>query len=179
MHVLEINTSARQEGSISRRLVNDLLEALEDRYPGIRVTQRDVAAGLPFVDDAWVSANFTPEEERSASDREVLALSDELVSELEAADMVARARTTFRYTENGVEGLLKGKRAFVVVPSGGVPIGSAVDFATPYLRHVLGFIGITDVEFIGAQGADRGNDEALDDARARIAELVHLAAKAA
>ena len=200
MHVLEINTSARQEGSISRRLVNDLLEALEDRYPSIRVTQRDVAAGLPFVDDAWVSANFTPEEERSASDREVLALSDELVSELEAADflvigapiynfsvpatlkawvdMVARARKTFRYTENGVEGLLKGKRAFVVVPSGGVPIGSAVDFATPYLRHVLGFIGITDVEFIGAQGADRGN-EALDDARARIAELVHLAAKAA
>lgn len=201
MHVLEINASARQEGSISRRLVRDLLEALEDRYPGIRVTQRNVAAGLPFVDDAWVGANFTPEEERSAADQEVLALSDELVSELEAADilvigapiynfsvpatlkawidMVARARKTFRYTENGVEGLLKGKRAFVVVPSGGVPIGSAVDFATPYLRHALGFFGITDVEFIGAQGADRGNDEALDDARARIAELVHLAAKAA
>ena len=58
MHVLEINTSARQEGSISRRLVNDLLEALEDRYPGIRVTQRNVAAGLPFVDDAWVGAAF-------------------------------------------------------------------------------------------------------------------------
>jgi FMN-dependent NADH-azoreductase len=201
MHVLEINASARQEGSISRRLVRDLLEALEDRYPGIRVTQRNVAAGLPFVDDAWVGANFTPEEERSAADQEVLALSDELVSELEAADilvigapiynfsvpatlkawidMVARARKTFRYTESGVEGLLKGKRAFVVVPSGGVTIGSAVDFATPYLRHALGFIGITDVEFIGAQGADRGNDEALDDARARIAELVHLAAKAA
>ncbi len=60
-----------------------------------------------------------------------------------------------------------------------MPVGSAVDFATPYLRHALGFIGITDVEFIGAQGADRGNDKALDDARARIADLVHLAPQAA
>ena len=201
MHVLEINASARQEGSISRRLVRDLLEALQDRYPGIHVTRRDVAAGLPFVDETWVGANFTPEEERSSADRKTLALSDELVSELEAADilvigapiynfaipatlkawidMVARARKTFRYTDSGVEGLLKGKRAFVIVPSGGVPIGSSVDFATPYLRHALSFIGITDVEFIGAQGADRGNDKALDDARARIAELVHLTSKAA
>ena len=201
MHVLEINASARQEGSMSRRLVRDLLDALADRYHGMRVTRRDLAAGLPFVDEAWVGANFTPEEERSAADRETLALSDELVSELEAAeilvigapiynfsipatlkawiDMVARARKTFRYTESGVEGLLKGKKAFVIIPSGGVPIGSAVDFATPYLRHALSFIGITDVEFIGAQGADRGNEEALDDARARIADLVHLASKAA
>jgi FMN-dependent NADH-azoreductase len=201
MNVLEINASARQDGSMSRRLVRDLLEALQDRHPGTRVTRRDLAAGLPFIDEAWVGANFTPEEERSAEDRATLALSDELVAELEAADilvigapiynfsvpstlkawidMVARARKTFRYTDSGVEGLLKGKKAFVVVPSGGVPVGSAVDFATPYLRHMLGFIGITDVEIIGAQGADRGNDEALDGARARIAELVHLDSRAA
>jgi FMN-dependent NADH-azoreductase len=201
MHVLEITASARHDGSVSRRLVNDLVTALQDRHGRIEITRRDVAAGLPFVDAAWVGANFTPDEERSAEDRRILALSDTLVSELEAADvvvigtpiynfsipaslkawidMVARARKTFRYTENGVEGLLKGKKAFVVVPSGGVPVGSAVDFATPYLRHALGFIGITDVEIIGAQGADRGNDQALDDARARIAELVHLDQRAA
>jgi FMN-dependent NADH-azoreductase len=201
MHVLEINASARQDGSVSRRLVDDLVAALQDRHSGVSVTRRDVAAGLPFIDEDWVSANFTPEEERTARDRDILALSDELVRELEAADvlvigapiynfsipatlkawidMIARARKTFRYTENGVEGLLKGKKAFVVVPSGGVPIGSAVDFATPYLRHALGFVGITDVEFVGAQGADRGNDQALDDARARIADLVHLAPRAA
>ena len=65
-------------------------------------------------------------------------------------DMIARARKTFRYTSSGPEGLLKGKKAFVIVPSGGVPVGSPVDFATPYLRHALEFVGITDVEFIGA-----------------------------
>ena len=66
-----------------------------------------------------------------------------------------------------------------LVSSGGVPVGSPMDFTTPYLRHVLGFMGITDVEFIGAAGADRGNDAALDEARARIAEIVHLAPQAA
>jgi len=201
MHVLEINASARRDGSISRRLVDDLVNALRDRHAGLRVTRRNLATGVPFIDENWVGANFTPDEQRSAADRQALALSDELVGELEAADilvigapiynfsipatlkawidMVTRARKTFRYTETGVEGLLKGKKAFVIVPSGGVPIGSAVDFATPYLRHALAFIGIADVEFIGARGADRGNDEALDDARARIAELVHLEQQAA
>ena len=201
MHVLELNASARRDGSMSRRLVDDLVAALEDRYGDIEITRRNLAAGLPFIDEAWVGANFTPEEERSIADRQTLALSDELVGELEAADiivigapiynfsipatlkvwidMIARARKTFRYTDNGVEGLLKGKKAYVIVPSGGVPVGSPVDFATPYLRHALGFVGITDVEFIGAQGADRGNEKSLDDARTRIAELVHLAPRAA
>ena len=201
MHVLEITASARQEGSVSRRLVQNLVAALEDRHGEVSVVRRDVAAGLPYVDEDWVRANFTPEEERSAADRKTLAQSDELVAELEAADvivigtpiynfsipatlkawidMVSRARKTFRYTDNGPEGLLKGKKAFVIVPSGGVPVGSEVDFATPYLRHALGFIGITDVEFVGARGADRGNDDALDEAHARIAELVHLGSQAA
>jgi FMN-dependent NADH-azoreductase len=201
MHVLEITASARQDGSISRSLVSDLVAALQDRHGDIEVTRRNVAAGLPFIDEAWVGANFTPEEERTAADRQILALSDELVGELEAADvivigapiynfsipatlkawidMVARARKTFRYTESGAEGLLKGKKAYIIVPSGGVPVGSGVDFATPYLRHALAFIGITDVEIIGARGADRGNDEALDEARSRIAELVHLETRAA
>lgn len=201
MHVLEVTASARHAGSVSRGLAENLIAALEDRHGEITVTRRNVAAGLPYVDEAWVRANFTPEEERSAADRETLAQSDELVAELEAADvlvigtpiynfsipaslkawidMVSRARKTFRYTENGPEGLLKGKKAFVIVPSGGVPVGSEVDFATPYLRHALAFIGITDVEFIGARGADRGNEEALDEARARIADLVHLSSQAA
>ena len=201
MQVLEINASARQNGSISRTLVSDFLTALQDRHGDVDIARRDIAIGLPFIDETWVGANFTPEEDRSASDRQTLALSDELVAELEAADlvvigapiynfsipatlkawidMVTRARRTFRYTENGPEGLLKGKKAYIITPSGGVPVGSAVDFATPYLRHALAFIGITDVEIIGAAGADRGNQEALDGARARIAELVHLAPRAA
>jgi FMN-dependent NADH-azoreductase len=201
MHVLQIDASARQDGSISRELVADLMAALEDRHGALTVTRRDVAGGLPFINEDWIRANFTPAEERSATDRCTLALSDELVAELEAADvivigapiynfsvpatlkawidLIARARLTFRYTESGVEGLLRNKKAYVVVPSGGVEVGSAVDFATPYLRHALGFVGITDVEIIGARGADRGNDRALDEARARIAELVHLSRQAA
>lgn len=201
LKVLEISAGARSEGSISRLLTADLISALDSRYGETQIARRDLADGLPFIDEAWVAANFTPEEDRSGQHRQTLAFSDTLVAELVAADvlvigapiynfslpatlkawidMIARARLTFQYTENGPEGLLTNKKAYVVVPSGGVPVGSPMDFATPYLRHALGFVGITDVEFIGAQGADRGNDDALDNARARIAELVHLTPQAA
>ncbi len=201
LKVLEISAGARSEGSISRQLTGDLISALDGRYGDTELLRRDLADGLPFIDEAWVAANFTPEQERTGQHRQTLAYSDTLVAELVAADivvigapiynfslpatlkawidMIARARLTFQYTENGPEGLLKNKKAYVVVPSGGVPVGSPMDFATPYLRHALGFVGITDVEFIGAQGADRGNADALDNARARIAELIHLAPQAA
>ncbi len=201
LRILEISASAKQDDSISRRLTADLIAALEQRHGDVAVTRRNLADGLPFVDAAWVAANLTPDENRTAEHRDTLSQSDQIVDEVQNADvlvigapmynfsvpavlkawidMVARARLTFRYTENGVEGLLSGKKAYVVVPSGGVPVGSPADFSTPYLRHVLGFIGITDVEFIGAQGADRDNGEAMDSARARIAELVHLSPQAA
>lgn len=201
LKILEISAGARSEGSISRQLTADLVAALESRYVNADISRRDLADGLPFVDDEWVTANFTPDEDRTAQHRQTLAYSDTLVAELKAADvlvigapiynfsipatlkawidMIARARLTFQYTEDGPQGLLKDKKAYVVVPSGGVPVGSPVDFATPYLRQALSFVGITDVEFIGAQGADRGNNEALDNARSRIAELVHLATQAA
>ena len=200
-HILEVSASARDTGSMSRLLTRDLLKALEDRYGDVTITRRNVAEGLPFVDADWVAATNTPDAERTDAQRQTLALSDELVEELMAADIVvigapiynfsvpaslkawidliARVQLTFRYTENGPVGLLEGKKAYVLTPSGGVPVGSPVDFATPYLRHALGFVGITDVAVIGAQGADRGNDQAMDDARARIAEIVHLDAKAA
>ncbi len=201
LNVLAINTSAKKDGSISRTLTADLLQALEDRHGDIDVVERDLADGLSFIDAAWVEANFTADEDRTERHRQTLAESDELVAELKTADvlvvgapiynfsipavlkawidMVTRAGVTFRYTENGPEGLLPGKKAFVVVPSGGVPVGSPVDFATPYLKQALGFIGISDVEFIGARGADRGDREVLDTARSRIAELVHLSPQAA
>lgn len=199
--VLVISASARQDGSISRKLTADLLAALADRHGDLDVHYRDVAAGVPFINSAWVDANFTPEESRTAQQRQELAYSDELVDELRSADllviaapiynfsipatlkawidMIARARVTFRYTDSGVEGLLQGKKAYVLAPSGGVPVGSAVDFATPYLRHALGFVGISDVEIIGAPGADRDGGEALSNARAHIAEIIHLAPRAA
>ena len=201
LKILEVQASARSTGSISRALTGDLIGALRDRHGDVEVTQRDLANGLPFIDEAWVVANFTPDEERTSTHQQILSRSDDLVAELQEADvivigapiynfsvpavlkawidMIARARLTFEYTASGPVGLLKDKKVYAVVPSGGVPTGSPADFATPYLRHALGFVGVTDVEIIGAQGADRGNDDALDSARARIAELVHLAPRAA
>jgi len=201
LEILRIDASARHDGSVSRSLTADLVAALSDRHGNARITHRDLADGIPLITGDWVDANFTPPDQRSGKQRETLAVSDELVAELSKADivvigapiynfsipaalkawidMIARARLTFRYTESGVEGLLKGKKAYVVVPSGGVPVGSAVDFATPYLRHALGFVGINDVAFVAAQGADRDNGEALDSARARIAELVYIESQAA
>ena len=125
----------------------------------IELTRRDLSKGIPLVDEAWINANFTAEEDRTAQQREALAESDALVAELRAADvvvigspiynfgvpaalkawvdMIARARLTFRYTAEGPKGLLEGKKAYVVIASGGVPVDSSVDFATPYLRQAL------------------------------------------
>lgn len=201
LRILELNASARNAGSASRELTRDLVNALEDRYGSVQTVRRDLGAGLPFVDEDWVEANFTPEESRTARHREALALSDSLIAELQDADvlvlgvplynfsipaslkawidLVARARVTFAYTENGPRGLLDGKKAYLVVATGGVPVGSAVDFATPYLKHVLGFIGITDVEIIAADRLNSQAEESMDSARARIADVVHLEPRAA
>lgn len=197
LRILEVAASGRNDGSVSRMLSADLIGALEDRHGSVELTRRDLNKGMPFVDDAWINANFTAPEERSAEQRSALAESDALVAELKAADvlvigspiynfgvpaalkawidMVARARLTFRYTENGPKGLLEGKKAYLVIASGGVPVDSAVDFATPYLRHALAFIGITDVEVIAADQLNSKAEESIDAARVRIADLIHTA----
>jgi len=201
LQVLSINSSGRQEGSVSRELGADLIAALEDRHQSINLTQRDVGSGLPFVDAAWIEANFTPDENRTERQIETLALSDELVEELKAADvivlgvavynfsisaalkawidMVCRARLTFRYTEKGPVGLLQGKTVYAVVATGGVAVGSPMDFATPYLRHAFAFLGITDFQVIAADRLNSNMDESMDRARAEIAELIHLSPQAA
>ncbi len=200
-HVLAVTASGRQAGSVTRKLSRDLIAALDDRFGNVEVTSRNLADGVPFVDEAWIEANFTAAESRSAEQREALSYSDALVAELQQADivvigtplynfsipaslkawidMIARARLTFRYTKDGPEGLLKGKKAYVVVATGGVPVGSPVDFATPYLRHVLSFVGITDVEIIAAEKMNTQAEDSMDAARARIAEVVHFPTKAA
>jgi FMN-dependent NADH-azoreductase len=181
LSVLRIDSSGRTSGSVTRALAGNLLGAMERRYGPLEVVRRDLASGIPHVDQDWIDANFTPAESRSAEQVARLGFSDTLVAELNAADiiligmpiynfgipaalkawvdMIARARLTFRYSDNGPVGLLKGKKACLVVASGGVAVGSAVDFATPYMRHALGFIGINDVEVIAAdQQTTRGND---------------------
>ena len=199
--VLKISSGGRLDGSVSRDLSDNLIFAIEDRYGAADIVHRDLAAGIPFVDEAWIEANFTPEERRTEKQRETLDFSDALVAELRNADvlvigvpmynfsitaalkawidMIARARLTFRYTENGPEGLLRGKKAYLVVATGGVPVGSPMDFATPYLRHALTFVGITDVEIVAADRLNSDAEESVDKARARIADLIHLTPHAA
>ncbi len=167
-NILRIDASMRRTGSVSRRLTDKIVE----RLGPAEIVTRDLADGVPIVDEAWIGANFTPEEERSEAQRATLTVSDELVAELKAADtvvigvpvynfgvpaalkawvdQVARARVTFRYTPDGPKGLLEGKRVILAVASGGTEVDSAVDFAVPYLRFVLGFMGIEDVTVIAA-----------------------------
>ncbi len=169
--ILRIDASARTEGSVTREITDRIAARFAAAGP-VETVHRDLSGGLPQIDGDWIAANFTPAAERSEEQRARLALSDSLVAELAAADvvliglpiynfgvpaslkawvdLVARAGVTFRYTEAGPEGLLKGKRAIVTVASGGTPIGSDIDFATGYITHVLGFLGITDVEIVKA-----------------------------
>jgi FMN-dependent NADH-azoreductase len=194
--VLRIDASGRRDQSSTRVLTDNLIDALEDRYSDVDVVRRDLAQGMPHVDQNWIEANFTPDEARNTSHRQQLSYSDGLVDELKAAevivigmpiynfgvpaalkawvDMVARARLTFRYTENGPEGLLNGKKAYLVVASGGVAIDSEVDFATPYMRQALRFLGITDIEVVAAAQQNKRGDESISDARAQIADLIHV-----
>jgi len=163
--ILHLDASARHDGSATRALSAAIVAA--EAAEGAEIVRRDLSAGLPFLDADWVGATFTPEDARSDAQHAALTLSDSLVAELEAADLivigtpiynfavpaalkawidqVGRVGRTFRYTETGPEGLLTGKRAIVAIASGGTPIGSEIDFASGYLRHVLGFMGIEDV----------------------------------
>ena len=197
MKILEVSASGRHKDSVSRMLTRDIIDALETRHGTIALSRRDLSSGVALVDEDWIGANFTAEEDRTDVQRARLAESDALVAELQAADvvvigapiynfgvpaslkawidMIARARLTFRYTENGPEGLLKGKKAYVVIASGGVPVDSPADFATPYLRQALAFVGITDVEIIAADQLNQRADDSIDAARVRIAELIHTA----
>ena len=184
-HVLRIDSSMRRDGSTTRRLTDKVIAALKPA----KVTERDLLNGVNLIDEAWIGANFTDPDERTEDQKTALAESDVLVAELKAADVlvigapiynfsvpgalkawidqICRARETFRYTETGPVGLLEGKRAIVVVASGGVPMDSPVDFMTPYLRHVLGFIGIHDVTVIAAD--QQMQDAAAAEARAENA----------
>lgn len=188
--ILRIDASARREGSVSRDLTDRIIARLGK---DARVITRDLAGGLPLIDEAWVGANFTPADQRTDAQRETLALSDELVAELKAADtlviglpvynfgvpaalkawvdLVARAGVTFAYTEEGPKGLLEGKRAILVMASGGVPAGSPVDYATTYMKHLLGFVGITDVEIVAAAGLAVDADATLKAAHAQVEAL--------
>ncbi len=181
-HILHIDASARHQQSVSRALSAEAVENIGGGAANVTVTRRDLANGLPQVDESWVGANFTPKAARTDEQRSVLELSDALVDELRAAnvivigmpvynfsvpaalkawiDQVARVGETFAYTETGPKGLLDGKSVIVTFASGGVALGSDYDFASGYLRHFLGFLGITDVKFITSDESTDGAKKA-------------------
>lgn len=174
IRVLRIDSSVQTDSSVSRTLGDEVIQRLRKRHARLELATLDLAQGHPDIDADWVSANFTPVAERDDEQRQRLDVSDAAVAALRAADIlvitvpvynfsvpsalkawidhVCRAGETFRYTENGPEGLLADRPVYLVMASGGVPFGSPVDFASPYLKQVLRFIGISDVRLIGAAG---------------------------
>lgn len=174
-NILYLTASIRSEGeSVSRGIGQHLVEGLAAKT-GASVTTRDLAANdLPYVSAGRFAANLTPAGQRTPEQAELAAIADTLIAELQAADtiviaspvynfgppatlkawadLVARAGTTFRYTATGPEGLLKGKKAYLAIASGGTPMGSEIDFMSRWLIFFLGFLGISDVEMLAADG---------------------------
>jgi FMN-dependent NADH-azoreductase len=200
-NILFVPSSPRGWESYSHRVARRIVDELLTRNPGARVVVRDVAKRpLPHVGAAFASGRAVPAEKRSDADRQALALSDELVAELFAADVIViaapmhnfgipsslkawidhivRPGRTFSYSEKGPEGLVTGKKAVLVFARGGVysegPMQS-FDFQEPYLRAVLGFIGITDVEVVRVEGVAFGEaavSQSLRSAEARADAIV-------
>lgn len=190
--VLHIDASARKSGSVSRDLSDRIVSGLMSNNKHAKLIRRDLADGIPFIDDIFTAAINTPADERTAAQRKALDVSDALVAELQAADaivigspiynfgvpaafkawidQVARAGVTFSYTENGPVGLLENKKAYIALASGGTQVGSDIDFASGWLKHVMGFIGIHDVEMVAADRTMM-DDQSVARAEAMVAEL--------
>ena len=164
--LLRINASARSTESVTRTLADQIVSKLAPA----ELFVRDLNDPIPQLNEEWINANFTPADERNHAQKSILTLSDRLISEVKNADTlllavpiynfgvpsslkswfdhIARAGITFNYTETGPVGTLDGKRAIVAIASGGTEVDGPIDFATPWIRHALGFVGITDVQIV-------------------------------
>ena len=168
--VLHIDSSVAGEASRSRAISKTEVERLQPT----KVIRRDLAAEpLPYIDQIWTETRLKPEADLTYCDKQILSLSDNLIEELKAAstivigvplynfsmpaslkawiDLVARPKVTFKYTDKGPVGLLEGKKAIVVIASGGIPVGSEKDFASSHLKVFLEFIGINDITVVDAK----------------------------
>jgi FMN-dependent NADH-azoreductase len=197
--LLQIQTSLFGTGSQSAQLAAQFAATWQQRHPDGRVVVRDLAREpVPHLTAERFQAFTTPADQRTPEQKEVAAFSDTLIAELAAADEivlavpmynfsvpstlrayfdhVARAGVTFRYTESGPQGLIQGKKAYVFITRGGVHAGAA-DTQIPYLRQFLAFIGITDVEFVLAEGlglGDSSRQQSISAAQEAIAQLAPL-----
>ena len=182
MNILQINTSARQ-GANSTRVADAIVTRLKSIHPEAQTVQRDLSRNPhPILDEVALGALFTPADQRTPEQSARVALDDALIDEVRAADVlvlgvpmynfgvpvqlkswidaIARAGATFRYTEKGPEGLLKGKKVYVGLARGGRYRDTPLDSQVPYLKTVLGFLGMTDVQFVYAEGLNMGEESA-------------------
>ncbi|GAB3551480.1 NAD(P)H-dependent oxidoreductase [Noviherbaspirillum agri] len=197
-NLLQINASLFGENGQSTQLANQFVAGWRAANPAADVVVRDVdAEPIPHLSAQRFGAFLAKPEERTAEQQEVVALSDKLVEELRNADVIAlglpmynfgvpstlkayfdhiaRAGVTFKYTEHGAVGLLTGKKAYVFAARGGMYADTPADTQAAYVRNFLSFIGISDVEFIYAEGIAMGEESkkaGLEKARAAIRELV-------
>jgi FMN-dependent NADH-azoreductase len=200
--LLYVSSSLSGAGSKSGQIAREFIDAWRVRHPGTKLVARDLGASpVPHLTGERLGAVSTPHEKRSAHQQATVAEIDALIEEVEAADTIViaapmynftisstlkawidhitRAGRTFRYTADGPEGLLKDKRVFVVTGRGGVYTGDSpmksYDFQEPYLRTMLGFLGLDDVTFIHVEGQQVSADaaaEGLSLARNAIAKHV-------
>ena len=203
--ILHIDSSLFSGNGASATLAREFIEALRRREPDLEITHRDLGRDpVPHLDAARLTALGTPDADRTPEQRTIVAQADALIAELQAADLlvlgapmynfaiptqlkawfdhVARAGTTFRYTENGPEGLLTGKRAVVFTSRGGIHRDRETDTVVPYLRTMLGFVGIDDVDVVYAEGLNLGDaqrDAGLADAAAELARVAEALPRAA
>ncbi|MDA1198293.1 MAG: NAD(P)H-dependent oxidoreductase [Proteobacteria bacterium] len=198
MKILRIDSSAKTETAQSRLLTDRIINGLQTNEKSTEITVRDLNEHLPQVDSAWIDANNTQAENLTDKQKKTLSLSDKLVAEIEAADtliigvalynfsipaslklwidLICRARKTFKYSDKGPEGLMTGKKAIICFASGGTSFGSDIDFASGYIRHILGFIGIKDVTFIKADKHFMDN-QSVNRANSAVDTLVQNYAK--
>ena len=195
--VLIIESSARQQDSVSRQLTQTFINQWKAAHPKDEISVRDLAVNsVPHLDINLLGGWMKPAEQRSDVEQLSLERSNQLTDELLAADVlvmaapmynfaipstlkawldhVLRAGVTFKYTDTGPQGLLSGKRAYVLTARGGIYAGSTADHQEPYLRQVMAFIGIHDVTFIHAEGMNLGGDfqeKGLNQANAKLSQV--------
>lgn len=195
MNILQINSSVRGASSTSTRIATSVVEQLRRLHPEARVEVRELAT-QPILDAQALGALFTPAEARTPEQAARVAQDDATIAQLQEADVVvigvplynlgepvqlkawidaiSRAGVTFRYTSEGPEGLVKGKKVYVAFARGGKYRGTPYDTQTPYLRNMLGFLGMTDVTFLHAEGLAMGEEataQALAEVEAEIATI--------
>jgi FMN-dependent NADH-azoreductase len=200
--ILLVTTSPRGSDSYSNQVAHALVAKLRAEKPGARLVTRDFAtAPLPHVGEDYIVGRMLPADQRNAGQAASVALSDELIAELFASDAIviaspmynfgvpstlkawidhlARAGETFSYSAAGPEGLVKGKKVYLIQARGGVysegPMGG-FNFQDPYLKTVLGFLGMTDIELIAIEGIAFGPEAAEKAINGALGEVAALAA---